>query len=113
MNWLRQERRIALHLRDDWTCQYCARKLKDAGPRQVHLDHLIPRSWFEARGLPIDNSNSNLVTACAHCNDSRKAQDWTDFATADAIERIMYTITLPVNIALGKAILAGKLGENA
>jgi 5-methylcytosine-specific restriction endonuclease McrA len=110
-HWIRDERRIALHLRDDWSCQYCGKRLKDAAPGQVTLDHLIPRVWFEERGLPIDNGNHNLVTACKPCNDSKQNTGWLEFASPESIQRIAHTITLPVNIALGKAILAGQLGE--
>jgi len=48
-----------VYLRDDYTCQYCARRL---GAKELNLDHVTPRckggraSW------------DNLVTSCRRCN---------------------------------------------
>jgi len=50
-------------VRDNFTCQYCARELPEG---QLNLDHVIPRdkggrtTW------------TNIVTSCVHCN-TRKA----------------------------------------
>lgn len=48
-----------VYLRDEFTCQYCARK---PGVRELNLDHVLPRS----RGGR--SSWENLVTSCRVCN---------------------------------------------
>lgn len=48
-----------LYLRDDYTCQYCARRL---ATKDLNLDHVMPRS------LGGGATWENLVTSCRHCN---------------------------------------------
>ncbi|MBL8603626.1 MAG: HNH endonuclease [Myxococcales bacterium] len=48
-----------IFLRDGHTCQYCGRR---AGPRDLNLDHVHPRS----RGGPM--SWENVVCSCRACN---------------------------------------------
>lgn len=56
-----------LILRDDCECQYCGKQLS---PHKVTVDHIIPRSRFQA-GMSSTNWD-NVVVACAECN-QRKA----------------------------------------
>jgi len=63
MNWIRQEKRLAIYLRDGMGCCYCGLGLEEGA--QLTLDHLRSRH----RGG--SNEASNLVTACSICN-SRK-----------------------------------------
>ncbi len=56
MNWIRREKRLALHLRDGLVCVYCGAAGEDGG--QLTLDHLRPVSKGGT------NDASNLVTAC-------------------------------------------------
>ncbi len=57
-------------VRDNFTCQYCARELPE---QQLNLDHVVPRdkggrtTW------------SNIVTSCVRCN-TRKANKMPDEA---------------------------------
>lgn len=64
--WIRREKRLALYLRDEFTCQYCGANLHAADPADITLDHLAPRS----RGG--HNGQDNLVTACRSCNCARQ-----------------------------------------
>lgn len=64
--WIRREKRLALYLRDEFTCQYCGRNLHDAAPADITLDHL------QARAAGGNNGESNLVTACRACNCARQ-----------------------------------------
>lgn len=105
MNWIRQEKRLALYWRDSLTCLYCGTDLRNAGPSEVQLDHLQPRS------LGGGNEASNLVTACRPCNASRGARDWKEFAPGGAIERIEYQRHLPLNVKLAKAVINGTAGD--
>ena len=109
-NWIRRERRAALYARDGWACVYCGRGPRDR--RATHqdavvlsLDHLTPR--IENGG----NENSNLVTSCKACNSSRQDRPWREFAPGGAQERIEYLITLPVDVELGRAIVASLAGD--
>lgn len=48
-----------IYLRDDYTCQYCARRLTT---HELNLDHVTPRSLDGAATW------ENLVTSCRDCN---------------------------------------------
>lgn len=72
MNWIRQEKRLAIYLRDGCACVWCGATIEDGA--QLTLDHVVPHS----KGG--DNSERNLVTACKRCNDSRGARGATKFA---------------------------------
>jgi len=63
MNWIRQDKRLALYLRDGFACVYCGASVESGA--QLTLDHLTPHS----RGG--SNDETNLVTCCERCNKSR------------------------------------------
>lgn len=100
--WITPLRRLALYIRDGFTCQYCGRDLREAEPRDVTLDHLLPRV---AGGTHEDR---NLVTACGKCNYGRKDTPWTRYAPEGAKERIRRTVRRLPNRALARAILSGE-----
>lgn len=52
--------------RDRHTCQYCNIKLH---PRQLTLDHVIPKSVWKKLGKPgSPNAYTNVVASCIKCN---------------------------------------------
>jgi 5-methylcytosine-specific restriction endonuclease McrA len=51
-----------IYRRDDYTCQYCAKKFKAA---DLSIDHVVPRS----KGGP--NTWLNCVAACFKCNQKK------------------------------------------
>lgn len=63
MNWIRQEKRLAIYLRDGLACVYCGASVETGV--QLTLDHLKPHSKAG------DNHETNLVTCCHRCNSSR------------------------------------------
>jgi 5-methylcytosine-specific restriction endonuclease McrA len=84
-------RRRRVYERDDWTCQYCGRRIPPTTPKQerghnapfcvigdrtvfLELDHIMPRA------LGGKNTDDNLRSACSPCNrrksDSTGAADW-------------------------------------
>lgn len=72
MNWVRQEKRLAIYIRDNFTCAHCKRDLRNIQPGEgirIELDHIIPVS--KGGG----NNASNLVTSCSKCNASRGDKD--------------------------------------
>lgn len=53
------QNRLKLYERDQYTCIYCA---KTFTRKELSLDHIVPRK------VKVDNSHSNLITACMACN---------------------------------------------
>jgi hypothetical protein len=112
--WIRNERRVALYLRDGLACAYCSAAVEDG--IVLTLDHLV------AHSLGRDNSNQNLVTACRRCNASRGNRDWRKFATTvaaylnhgitahDIISHIETTVQRPVDVKQAKEIIAARGG---
>lgn len=72
MNWIRQDKRLAIYLRDDLACVWCGDGIEQGV--QLSLDHLTPHS--KGGG----NHESNLVTCCTRCNSKRQARTMTQFA---------------------------------
>jgi len=58
-------RRLQMFKRDNFTCQYCGRNIKDDGAK-LELDHIIPLS----KGGK--NTMQNAITACNECNQIKK-----------------------------------------
>lgn len=103
--WIRPVKRLAIYLRDGFTCLYCGTDLRNSTPQDVTLDHLITKSEGGS------NSESNLVTACKKCNSSRGAKSLVEFAPGGALERIYTARYLPLNMELAKAIMDGTAGD--
>lgn len=76
MNWIRQEKRLAIYLRDGMACVYCGAAVENGAT--LSLDHIKPVS----RGG--SNDATNLVTCCSRCNSSRGARSVSEFADAVA-----------------------------
>lgn len=76
MNWITQEKRLAIYLRDGLACAYCGTGIEESA--KLTLDHVIPHSKGGR------NHESNLVTCCAHCNSSRGNRDVNVFIKAVA-----------------------------
>ena len=108
--WIRVEKRAAIYERDGWECVYCGRGPRDARRMSqaaviLSLDHLTPRSQGG------DNDARNIVTCCRTCNSSRQDREWQDFAPGGAQERIAWLIEQPLDIDLGRAIVASLEGD--
>jgi 5-methylcytosine-specific restriction endonuclease McrA len=104
-SWITKSRRLAIYLRDRFTCQYCGRDLHAASPREVTLDHLRP----QCRGG--SNVSRNLITACLACNSRRQHTPWRQYAPEGAVSRIVATVRRVPNLPLARAILAGQLSR--
>ena len=97
--------RLAIYLRDRFTCQACGTDLRDAMACCITLDHLEPRS--EGGG----NEGSNLVTLCWECNTSRGVRPWREFYPGGAIVRIERVRFEPLNEELAAALIDGTAGD--
>lgn len=76
MNWIRQEKRLAIYLRDGLACAYCGVGVEQGAV--MHLDHVMP---VERGG---DNDAKNLVTSCERCNLAKGARTVAQFADSVA-----------------------------
>jgi 5-methylcytosine-specific restriction endonuclease McrA len=107
-SWIRRERRLAIYLRDRFTCLYCLRDLHGASPQDVTLDHVVCQS---SDGHP-DHSTANLVTACRACNCARQDKPLARFASPEARAHIRRNTSRKIMryLKLAKSIIAGEVG---
>lgn len=70
--WIRQDKRLAIYLRDGLACAYCGVGIESGA--QLSLDHLTCYSHGGS------NHESNLVTCCSHCNSARGDRPVQEFA---------------------------------
>jgi 5-methylcytosine-specific restriction endonuclease McrA len=70
MNWIRQEKRLALYMRDNFSCLYCNKGIESDEGMRLSLDHV---KHFEG------NHESNLVTACMDCNQAKSCWSLKSF----------------------------------
>jgi len=104
--WCRPDLRLALYLRDGFRCLYCCRDLHDADPRDITLDHLVPKTDGGS------NEPSNLVTACRACNCSRQDKPLKRFAGPETICDIKRNTARKISRyrKLAKALISGETG---
>jgi hypothetical protein len=110
MNWIRQEKRLAIYLRDGLACGWCGAKVEDGA--RFTLDHLKPHHHGGS------NHETNLITACERCNSSRGTRSLKRFAAAVAVylnhgieaaailASIRAKIARPLNLTEAKQIIA-------
>ena len=72
MNWIRQEKRLAIYIRDGLACAYCGDSVERGA--MLTLDHVRPHSHGGS------NEADNLVTCCKRCNSSRGDRPVARFA---------------------------------
>lgn len=104
--WIEQGLRLAIYIRDDFTCIYCH------SSENLSLDHILPYSEFGS------DDPSNLVTCCMTCNSKRGNKRVSDFAPGAVVD-IMYALTKSIvpfhEIAVAKIKIYGRytLAKNA
>lgn len=104
---IRKDLRLAIYLRDRFSCGYCGVDMHGAEPFEITLDHLLPRSSGGG------NQPSNLTTACRACNCARQDKPWVDYATGGARDRIEQRrgTDIAAYRKLAKALIAGTAGD--
>lgn len=116
-SWIRDDKRLAIYLRDGFRCAYgltpaCEARNRDLSgqdARDITLDHL------NAKHAAGSHHEGNLVTACRSCNSARQDTSLARFASpvirAD-IRRLTRRSLAPYR-RLAKQILAGELSYDA
>jgi hypothetical protein len=111
MNWLRQEKRLAIYIRDNFICQHCQLDLKvhvkEGSGLRIELDHLVPHSHGGG------NEATNLVTSCNKCNLDRSDKSLYVFHSPEYAASLVAQAQLPLNIPLAKQILADRKEQKA
>jgi hypothetical protein len=74
MNWIRQDKRLAIYLRDGLACAYCGNGIEEGA--RLTLDHVQPY----ANGGKHDATN--LVTCCDNCNYGKNDRAMTEWVVA-------------------------------
>ena len=77
MNWISQHKRLAIYMRDGFSCVWCGSTLESG--ITLSLDHVV------CHCKTANNDETNLVTCCKSCNDSRGARTANKFAVAVAM----------------------------
>lgn len=103
--WIRVDKRLAIYLRDGFTCLVCGTDLHGADAAVVTLDHVKPQSKGGS------NAETNLFTCCRSCNSARGAKPLAKFAPPASVIRIARNRRRSLRRfrILAKAILAGEL----
>ena len=70
--WIRRTKRLAIYLRDGFCCMYCGQGAEQGA--NLTLDHIKPVSKGGT------NDESNLLTCCMRCNQSRGRRSIRIFA---------------------------------
>lgn len=100
---LRKDLRLAIYLRDRFTCLLCLRDLHDAAPSDITLDHVKPNSDGGT------NSPSNLYTCCRACNCSRQDKPLSRVAGKETLAHVRRNCRRAITRyrVLAKAIIEG------
>jgi 5-methylcytosine-specific restriction endonuclease McrA len=108
--WIRQEKRLAIYLRDGLACAYCGHGIESGAT--LSLDHVVCHSHGGS------NDATNLVTCCTRCNSSRGTRSVETFAKSVAayvnhsvkastiIKHVRETIERPIDVKAAKALIA-------
>ena len=100
---IRKDLRLAIYLRDRFSCVYCLADLHGAAPTDITLDHIKCDSDGGS------NDASNLVTACRSCNCSRQDKPLHRFAGPETRKHIRRNCKRSIKQyrTLAKAIIDG------
>jgi len=109
--WIRADLRLAIYLRDRFTCLYCLADLHEAEPSDITLDHVVPRSSWPGGKAGV-NAPANLVTACRSCNCSRQDKPLARFAGKEARAHVRRNTRRSIikYRRLAKELIAGTTG---
>lgn len=120
MNWIRQEKRLAIYIRDALKCVYClddVYQMHDKGI-SLTLDHVRPHIHSIKAGENADNTEKNLVTCCSTCNSVRQDLDIDKFIArfaektggnvAEIRQRVDTALSKPLDMKRAKELIIHK-----
>ena len=81
------QKRAIIHQRDGGACRSCGN-----ANCQLTVDHIIPRSAFEAEDLFIADRSDNLVSACWPCNQAKSNYERTQRKRMGVVVRCWYCV---------------------
>lgn len=113
--WIRQDKRLAIYLRDGLACVYCG-TVMEVESFQLTLDHVLSQE------MGGGNDEGNLVTACKYCNSAKQSKSVQAFLaylarkglnTTDVQRRIRNHTrrSLTKYRAMAKQIIAARCGR--
>jgi 5-methylcytosine-specific restriction endonuclease McrA len=100
--WINKTKRLAIYIRDGFTCACCGTDLKAHESWGITLDHLV--CWADGG----TDEASNLVTCCRKCNTDRGDKAWTAFYPAGSQLRVRNAIRRKLNLKLAADLIAGR-----
>jgi 5-methylcytosine-specific restriction endonuclease McrA len=100
---LRKDLRLAIYLRDRFTCLLCLRDLHDAAPSDITLDHV------KTQADGGSNAPGNLYTCCRSCNCSRQDKPLARVAGPETVKHVRRNCRRAIRPyrVLAKAIIEG------
>ena len=100
---IRKDLRLAIYLRDSFSCIYCLADLHGADPSDITLDHIVCQADGGSNGA------GNLVTSCRACNCSRQDKPLARFAGPETRKHVRRNLKRSIRKyrTLAKAIIAG------
>ena len=104
MNWIRQEKRLAIYLRDKFACIYCGAGV-ESEETIFSLDHVKHYGG---------NQVENLVTACMDCNTQKGNSKVADFVKGlpedreVVLARVARALATPVNLEEAKQMIRSR-----
>jgi len=103
MNWIRQEKRLAIYMRDHFACCYCGAGI-ECGEVTLSLDHVEHKGGNEA---------SNLVTACLDCNSLKDRNKLLKFVRELTVDDERKTARVLARVARAQATCIKQLVPKA
>lgn len=113
--WIRNEKRLAIYIRDGLSCVYCGDGVETS--TKLTLDHL------DTRCSGGSNDASNLVTCCFKCNTARGTRSVKDFvggvasyileSGSDILNNIERLRQKPLNVNAAKGLIEDRGGFRA
>ncbi len=107
--WITKRARLAIFLRDGGSCLYCLKDLHHSDPRDVTVDHIIPRS---SGGT---DDPRNLCSCCRSCNSRKQDLPLDRFAGPETRRHIARNVkrSMAKYLKLADAFLAGTTGAGS
>jgi hypothetical protein len=102
--WIREVKRLAIYLRDNFRCLYCKKDLRHVARKLRTLDHIVPVA------LGGTNDATNLATCCKRCNDGKGDTPLAQWKPAMLVA-VLEQAAKPLPMTLAREIIAGIISD--